>query len=65
MSGLEQTGYWGTAEPGVDMSELRLARAVEAATEAAEAGADEKQAIAAAITVLAGPEAAEAFGLTS
>ena len=61
---VRQTGYWGTAEPGVDMSEPRLARAVEAATEAAEAGADEKQAIAAAITVLGGPEAAEAFGLT-
>ena len=61
---VRQTGCWGTADPDVDMFEPSLARAVEAATEAAEAGADEKQAIAAAVTVLGGPEAAEAFGLT-
>ena len=60
---VRQTGCWGTADPDVDMSESRLARAVAAATEAAETGADEKQAIAAAVIVLGGPEAAEAFGL--
>jgi len=60
-----QTGRWGPAEHGVDNSEPRLARAIEAAEAAADAGGGQREAIAAAITVLAGPEAAEAFGLTT
>ncbi len=59
-----QTGRWGDPDPDTDMSEPRLAGALEAAEAAAGAGGGQREAIAAAITFLAGPEAAEAFGLT-
>ena len=57
-----QTGRWGEFEPGIDMSEPRLASAV-AAAEAAVAGGGQREAIAAAVTFLAGAGAAKGFGL--
>ena len=59
-----QTGRWGDPDPDIDMSEPSLAGAVAAAEEAAVAGGGQREAIAAAITYLAGTEAAEEFGLT-
>lgn len=62
---VRQTGRWGPPEPNLDMSDPRLAEAVKAAEAAGASGADEKQAIAAALAVLGGPEALEAFGFST
>lgn len=59
-----QTGRWGEFDPGIDMSEPRLAGATAAAEAAAVAGGGQREAIAAAITFLAGAGAAKEFGLS-